>query len=247
MKNIKLISLHIPNLHNAEFGQFITRFFDDFEKTSLTTETDTDFKKLFDKLKDKLLTYNKALEKTRGYEESRKLADLDKVRDADLQALRDSIKPYRNAKKENQKEAYNALKMIFDSYKNVADEPYEKETNKINTLISNLKSEKFSSHVASLKIGDFVDELELSNNNFNTIFGKRSFEILQQETYDIKSLRKEMNELYRKISLYALIMAEVREAEFYIKALEVINNSRKYYADMLAIRGGKNKGSATPQ
>ena len=47
MKKEKLINLDLARLHNAEFKQFLVRFFEDFGKTDLKLETDADFKVLF--------------------------------------------------------------------------------------------------------------------------------------------------------------------------------------------------------
>lgn len=241
MKNQKLTPLHLPTLHNAEFGQFISRFFEDFKGASLVATKDEDFNTMFEQLKAQIPTYNKALEQIRESEETNKIATLDRVRDADLQALRDSIKPYRNAKTDQKKQAYNALKIILDEYKDVARDSYEQETMKLNTLIATLKNDANQPHLSLLKITDFLTELEQSNTEFNEVFAKRSAQNLQKETYDVKALRKQMTELYRKLSNYIVTLAGIKQDEFYKKVLDTFNNSRKYYADTLAIRGGKKK------
>lgn len=242
MKNFKLTPIYLQGLHHAEFGQFITRLFEDFSQSGLSIDTDADFKLLFESLKQKNPTYGKALEQIRENENTKKIAELDKVRDDDFTALRDSIKPYRNAKKEQQKQAYNALKIVFDEYKNIVDLNYEAETKKINTLISVLKSTEHQPHISALKIGDFVEELEKSNTEFDTLFAQRSAQNIAKESYDTKALRREMTEIYRKLCVYTETLANIKQDEFYKKALEVINNSRKYYADLLAKRSGKKQG-----
>ncbi len=245
MEKQKLIPIHLQGLHRVEFGQFLSRFFEDFQKTSLDESTDSDFKMLFDELKAKTPTYNKALERVRANEESKKIAELDKIRDLDVIALKDSIKPYRNAKTDAQKEAYNALKIVLDTHKNISKETYEKQTNRINILISTLKADKYPSHIANLKIEYFVNELEKSNKEFNDVFANRSFQNLQKESFDVKSLRKELTDIYRKLCNYVHTLADIKQDEFYKKTLDVINNSRKYYSDMLSIRAGKNSKEKT--
>lgn len=235
----KLISLDLQSLHQPEFGQFIIRFFEDFEKTALPTDVDVDLKLLFDYLKAQIPTYNKALEQIRANEESKKIAELDRIRDADVQALKDSIKPYRAAKNTAQKDAYIALKIVLDAYKNIFKEGYEKQTNQINNLVSTLQSDKYSSHVAVLKVGVFVEELDKSNKAFNNLFAHRSFLNLQKETYNIRELRKDMTTVYRKMAKYIEVLADVKQDDYYKKVLDVVNNSRKYYADVLAVRGGR--------
>lgn len=242
MKNLKLETIHLPSLHHAEFGQFIDRFFDDVQKNGLNTDTDADFKSLYDALKAKNPTYSKALEQIRENENTQKIAELDKERDNDFQALKDSIKPYRNAKRDNQKQAYNTLKIVLDEYKNVASLSYEEETKKLESLISLLKGSEYQSAVTTLKIGDFLADLETSNKAFDTLFAQRSAQNIGKETFNTRALRKEMTEIYRKLCVYTETLANIKQDDFYKKALEIINNSRKYYADTLAKRGGVSKG-----
>ncbi len=236
MSKLKLITFNLQNLHNAEFKQFFTRFFEDFDKTGLSTETDPDFKALFDNLKAKIPTLDKASQQIRANEETKKLAQLDRVRDYDMQALRDSIRPYKNAKTEAKQAAYSALKTVLDKYKEVTKDTYEEETSELATLIATLRSEENKKHVGELSIKNFIDELETSNNQFNELFSHRSFQVLQKETFSIRTLRKEISEIYQSLCNYVVTLANIKQDEFYKKVLDVINNSRKYYADVLSRR-----------
>ena len=231
MKKAKLTPIYLQGLHHAEFGQFIDRFINDFSEANLDLNTDTDFKTIFEGLKAKTPAYNKALMQIRENENTKKIAELDKERDNDFQALKDSIKPYRNAKKTPQIKAYNTLKILLDEYKNIATLSYEEETKKISSLLSSLKSSDYQPHITTLKIEEFTSELEKSNTAFNTLFGK--------ESYDTKALRKEITDIYRKLTNYIIALVEIKTDPFYRKTLEVINNSRKYYADTLAKRNGQ--------
>lgn len=242
MKKLKLVSIDPQSLHHAEFGQFIARFFEDFAQSNLNADTDADFKLLFEQLKAKNPTYGKALEQIRENENSQKIAELDRERDNDFQALKDSIKPYKNAKKDEQKQAYNTLKIVFDEYKNVASLSYEEETKKLSTLIAVLKSADNQPHISALRILEFLAELEKSNTAFDTLFAQRSAQNISKETYNTKALRREMTEIYRKLCVYTETLANIKQDDFYKKALEIINNSRKYYADTLAKRRGVSKG-----
>ncbi len=161
-----------------------------------------------------------------------------------MQALKDSIKPYRNAKTEAKQKAYHAIKLVLDGYKDVIKDTYEEETNRVKTLISTLKSAQYQAQVETLKIGEFLGELETSNTAFNELFSHRSLKDLQKEVYSVKGLRKELTDIYQKLSAYINANAQVKSDEFFVKTLEVLNNSRKYYADVLARRKAGGKPSA---
>ena len=236
MKKYSLVRLDLFRVKNAEFKQFLTRLFEDFQGSGLSLDTDEVLKNLFKSLKSKSDTYAKALEQVRAKEESKKISELNKVRNADFQALKDSIKPYKNAKTENQQKAYHALKLVFDNYKGVVQDSYEGRTSRLHTLISQLRSNEYSDDVDTLYIVGFVNELEKSNTAFNEIFNKRSLQSLQKETLSVKEIRKELTDIYQNTANYILAVTNVKEDPFYTKTLEVLNNSRKYYADMLARR-----------
>lgn len=239
MKKTKLQPIYLQGLHHAEFGQFITRFFEDFSRTDLNKEEDSDFNELYERLKAQLPTYNKAMEQIHASQESKNIADLDKVRDADLQALKDSIKPYKKGKTEAIINAYNALKLVFDQHKGTRRMSYEAQTNRINTLIAVLETDEYKSPISLLRISDFIDELKKSNQEFDKLFAKRSFNKLKKETYNVRELRKQLTDDYRKMAYYVDALAQVKQGDFYPKVLDVINNTRKYYGDMISVRTGR--------
>ncbi|MGP1500602.1 MAG: DUF6261 family protein [Bergeyella cardium] len=237
MKTPKLQKLLLTKLQNAEFAQFITRLLEDVSKANLDLNQDLNAKGLLDTIKSQSETYDKALMQVYANDESKKIAELDKIRDADLQSLKDSIKPYRTAKKEAEQKAYHSLKILFNQYKNLAKESYEEETKKLSILISQLKSDDYKNSVKELGIGKFVTEVETSNEAFDKLFSKRSSSALKKETYNTKKQRQELAETYRKFFSYIAVLAEVRDEPYYKSFLAVINNSRKYYADLLAKKG----------
>lgn len=246
MEKLKLHSLYIQGLRHAEFGQFIIRFYEDFGKTTLDASHDADFKTIFDALQSKITTYNKALDQIRASEESKKIAEADRSRDADIQALKDSIKPYRNAKNETEKNAYAAIKIVLDQYKGVENSAYEEETIKINTLVTKLQSSEYTAHITALGISKFITQLYASNIAFNDLFAHRSYQTSQKETYDVKALRKIMTSDYSTLVNYILALANVKTDNFYKEVLAVINNSRKYFSDVLARRNGTPTDTTTP-
>ena len=238
MEKLKITPLDVAKLHHAEFGQFIIRLIEDFGKTSLDANTDADFKAMYDGLQAQIPTYNSALEQIRASEESKKIAEADQVRDSDVQALKDSIKPYRSAKTQAEKDAYTAVKIVLDQFKGVETNSYEEETNKLNLLTTKLLSADYSAALTTLGIKKFVEHLLASNTAFNDLFAHRSYQTSQKVTYNVKALRKTMLDDYSKMINYIVAMANVKSDAFYKSVLDVINNSRKYFSDVLARRAG---------
>lgn len=144
MNTSTLSSLHLNGLQNAEFGQLIVRFFEDFNSSSLDVNADLDFKKLYDALQLQIPTYNAALDQVRASEESKQIAEFDHTRDLDVKALRDSLRPYRNSRIQSEIDAYTVLNLLISEYKDVENESYESETNKLNSLIARLQSSDYT-------------------------------------------------------------------------------------------------------
>lgn len=236
MKKVKLSPLNVNRLRHAEFGQLIVRFFEDFANANLNAETDSDFKTVFDALKSNITTFNAALDQVSASEETKKIADADKERDADFQALKTAIKPYRNAKAEEDKTAYQSLTILFSEYKGVEATSYEEETNRLNNLLARLNAEPYKAHIATLSITKFVGYLSESNKAFNDIFSQRSHHTSQKIVYDVKTLRKTLADDYRKMITYIVSLAEMKQDTFYKDTLNIINNGRKYFDDIILAR-----------
>ena len=237
----KLIALNISRLHHAEFGQFIVRFFEDFSSSTLDVNADPDFKRMFNTIQSQVPTFNSALDQIRASEESIKIAEADTIRDADLQALKDAIKPYRNAKSQAEKDAYIAIKLLLSQYKNVQHASFEEETNRLNMLVEKLLSSEYSFHVSALSIVKFANHLSDSNAAFNNIFARRSYQASQKQAYDVKALRKTLTHDYKQMANYIATLANVKSDPFYTDVLALMNNGRAYLSGIVLSRRNGNK------
>ena len=117
MEKLKNHTARCCQTSSRRIHQFIIRLIEDFGKTSLDANTDADFKAMYDGLQAQIPTYNSALEQIRASEESKKIAEADQMRDSDVQALKDSIKPYRSAKTQAEKDALYGCKIVLDQFK----------------------------------------------------------------------------------------------------------------------------------
>ncbi|MGV3312309.1 DUF6261 family protein [Streptococcus suis] len=233
----KLQSLPINSLRHPEVAQFLTRFLDDLDKKGLVASKEDVIEKLLTGIRTNLPSFQQSLEQVRASEKSLSISEADELRDADLQALRDSIKPYRVSKREAEKSAYASLKLLFEQYKDTAKANYEQETALLTSLLDKLKT-SYSDQISALGVDKFVANLEESHREFETRFASRSQESLTKVSYDVKALRKAVLAPYQDLTEYVAIMVKVKDDAIYQDLLEVLNNSRKYYADILSRRKG---------
>lgn len=241
MKKHKLVSLDINRLHNAEFAQFINRLFEDLEKSEISTETDPDLKNKLGVLKTNISELNSALISVHSNDDSKKLALLDSYRGHDLKALRDALKAYKNTRIESEQESYKAIFTILNLYKGVEQNNYEEQTIRVKTLVKSLEDPEMLRHLDNLRIKEFLFRLEDSNTEFNKLFANRSYQKSQKVRVNIKDLRQKISEEYRTLSNYILALSNIRSANYYASILQIVNNGRNYFADILARRDGFNK------
>lgn len=239
----KLINVDLQRLHHAEFGQLIVRFVEDFSTSSLDANTDTDFKRLLAVIKAQIPMYIAALDQISS-EETTAISEADTVRDADLQALRDAVKPYRYAKTQTEKDSYSTIKLLLDQYKKVQHASYEEETTKLNVLVEKLLSPEYSFQISALSIVKFANHLSDSNTEFNKIFAECSHMMSQKQMYDIKAIRKNLTHDYRQMENYIATLANVKSDPFYNDVLAILNNGRTYFSTVVLSRRN-NKRSLT--
>ncbi len=242
---MKLVPIITSLLHNLESGQFLRRFFLDFEGTGLAIGFDPEFKLIYTDLEEQLPTYLAALAQVVAQAESELLLQLDVRRDRKITAVRGAWNNYRDTDVVAKKEAYNQLKPLINTYKNLATENYEAESLGIDNYIAGLKSTEHLPLVQLLNMIEQIDELEAANNLFKTTFNNRSNTTVSTVVYNTKLLKKNIFTTYKELAKYCLTMANRRTpSPYFVTALEAINNGRSYYANIIAHRNGN--GGTTP-
>lgn len=236
MKNLKLTTIHLPSLKNAEFAQLLVRFFEDFEKSGLDIETDADFKKLFEEIKAKKPIFDEAIDQVRGNADSTKILQAHKERKFSLKSFKSALNAYKYSSNQKEKDAYTSINLLLAEYKGVENEGYEQVTYRFANLTERLQNEEYKNQVKELSLAKFITNLSEANRHFNELFANRSSQSLKKPTYNVKELRKEITTIYKDLSDYIYILARVRDDEFFVKLLGVVNNGRKYFDDMIIAR-----------
>lgn len=243
-----LEKLNTARLHNLESGQFLTRFFTDFESTGLQANTDIEFEAIYTDLQNQLPTYLAALAQISAKEESEQLLSLDAVRDRKIGALRMAWKVFQNTDNPSKMAAYEKLTVIMNAYKSLASENYEAETLGINNLLATLQLPENFAAVQLLNMEEHLTALQNANALFEAKFSARSSNSISTETYDTKMLRKNIFTTYNELCNYVWAMAKRRNTiPFFGTVLTSINNGRAYFANIIATRKGIAQNKATKE
>ncbi|MDR2584601.1 MAG: DUF6261 family protein, partial [Fibromonadaceae bacterium] len=154
-----------------------------------------------------------------------KIHEADKARDEIYIAIAEIIAANLRHFNPAVRQAAERLKILIDTYGNVANKPLNEETSAIYNILQELKG-KYVADAASIDITQWVAELENRNKTFEALVKER-FDETAARTTDIvmKQARAQLDEVYRTIveRINALAVVEgVTAYEAFIKTLNAV-------------------------
>jgi hypothetical protein len=234
--NYKLEPLTISALTNMEAGQLMIRHQSDLNTIDASLLTDVPYNNYLQKIGNQTELYFNALAQVQKNEETEKIGLADDARDKAITAFNLALKLHASADDPAEAEASRSLRILFDTYKNLAKLNYEAESLAIDKLVSILNSEAYSEKISYLHMGKYVTRLSETNTTFKNLFSGRMVTTAMTETYDMKVIRKELQDKYSDFADYVLAMAKATENQLFVTALNLLNAARKYYTDQMISR-----------
>ncbi len=235
---MKLYPLNLFRIPYLDSGQFIVRYITDFSNAGIDPTTDPDFKALHTALVAQSPGYNLALMQVRAQAETIELIGLDQGRDKKLTTLRRALSVFEHTDDAAEKAAYEVVKIVLRTYKDIEKANYEAESLGVDNLIAELRNADHLPAVQTLEVENHITNLETANTNFKNKFNTRSTDTISTVVYDTKALRKNILDTYKELAEYVLVIAKRRNTPYYIDILTVINNGREYFANILARHNG---------
>jgi electron transfer flavoprotein alpha subunit len=241
-----LHKLRVAALTHLEAGQLIKSSIKDLETQGIKTTTDRHIAKYVQKLKDDTVLYDKGLLQIQKNEETEELVRLDRIRDLSVGAYNKQLDVFENTRNANKLAAYKSLEIVANKFKDLVNLNYEAESNAIDNLLQELASPTHAPHIATLNMGEFVEDIQQTNEAFKLKFSQRSAHISSTEIFNMKLIRKATFENYNKYIQYVESLSNVDTGnDYYKKILNIINQNRKYHSDILARRQGRNDNPAS--
>lgn len=238
--------LTTSTLTNLEAGQLIRRHLTDWGTIEAALKTNAPLNKYFQALTAKVEVYEKAIIQVRKSEETEKIVNADAARDKAITAFSLALKLYAASDNDGELEASRSLGILFGTYKNLAKMNYEAETLALDKLTSELNSAAYKSKVDALNMGKYVTRMIDTNAAFKALFSGRIVETATTETYNLKTIRLEIQATYSEMCDYVLAMAKALNTPLFETTLNVLNTARKYYADLVARRATKKTETEKP-
>jgi gas vesicle protein len=179
-----------------------------------------------------------AMQKIRKSAHTAKLQAADKYRDEIWRGLVDAVKSALNHFNSSVRDAATTLKIVCDTYGNIAKKTLDDETGAIYNIIQDMRG-KYAAEVAALGLTDWVNELEKANEAFRALMKERYDETAEKTTLTMKDVRVKIDEAYdaivERINAAIIIEGEDNYREFVTK----LNVLIKRYADIQAQRKGR--------
>lgn len=231
-KNLEPLSPSV--LTNMEFGQLINRHESDLSTIDPTLITDEPYKNYLIEIHAQKEIYQNALAQVRKNEETERILIADKERDQAVSAFNLALKLHASSDNGEEVEVARILRILFGNYKNLAKLNFESESLAIDKLTGELQSPAYSVKIDMLHMTKYVTRLVDTNANFKTLFGSRMVGNAMTETYNMKTIRTNLQEIYGEFCFYVTAMANALDTPLFNISLDLINTARKYYADQLA-------------
>jgi len=219
---MKISSIHLNNMRNDAHFQFHTEFRDlVVQQNPLTLKVKPQFDSylpLYNRVDD-------ALKKIVKSEFTAKIHEADKARDEIYLGIVETNTAALRHFNPAVRQAAERLKILFDTYGNVANKPLNEETSAIYNILQELKG-KYTADVESVGLTQWVAELETRNQTFEGLVKER-FDETAARTTDIvmKQARAQLDEAYKTIveRINALAVVEgVAAYEPFIKTLGAV-------------------------
>ena len=238
---MKINKIHTIHLRNDEHFQFHTEFRD------LVTKETPQKLKVQGQFEGYLPLYGRvdeALKKINKSSITTQLQEADKARDDIFLGMVDMAKAALRHFNPTVREAANRLKVVFDTYGNVAVKPLNEQTSAVYNLVQELQG-KYASDSETIGITQWAVELQARNNVFSGLMKERFDETASKCDIVLSEARVELDQSYFAIreKINALVIVE-GEADYgnFVRTLNAV--VAKYTAILNARQGKRGKKEA---
>ena len=237
---MKILKFTIGKMQNMEHFQFMTEFYNLILKFNPTSLKIAKFFAVFAALFAREDVCFKLLQKS-SYTELMSIAD--QKRDRLFSGLSDLVSSALKHFSEEVVAAAKRLKILFDTYGNLAKLGDNKETSGVKNLIQDLEG-RFAADLELIGGTAWVAELKASNEAFEELVNARYDEATEKPEDRMKDIRVEIDEVYRDITMaieaFGKLTDTPAEITRYKGFIDKLNVIIKDYKDRIAQRDGTN-------
>jgi hypothetical protein len=235
---MKINSIEFPRFRNDEHFQFGTEFRDlvnRFGAQALKCEA------RFNLFLDSYAKEDEALKKIRKSAITDDIREADSRRDRIFSGLASANKTALKHFMPDVQQAAKRLKVLFDTYGNLAKKPLNEQTSGVYNLLQDLRGDVYAGDAATAGLTAWIKELETANAAFDNLVKGRYEEAFNRTDLVLREVRLELDERYRSIIALITALVEIEGETDYADFIRVLNLIIDKYNNILAARIGRNK------
>ena len=166
------------------------------------------------------------------------IQEADRYRDEIFSGMADANRTALKHYNEAVRQAAKKLKIVFDTYGNIARKPLDEETSAIYNILQDL-NEKYHAEAIAAGLTGWMSELQNANAQFQNLMTARYDEATAKTALKLKEVRVQVDEAYRKITERINAAIIIEGAGSYAEFVNSLNTIIKRYADIMAQQKGK--------
>jgi len=232
---VKINKIYAYNLRNDAHFQFFTEVLNLFGKEGAVRQK---VASLYEAWLPHYEREDTALKKIVKSAKTAQIQEADRARDEIYTGMVESNTAALKHFDENVRSGATRLKIVFDTYGDVARKPLNEETSAIYNILQELKG-KYASDVALVGISGWVSELEARNNAFAELMRDRFDETASRTDIVLKEARVEVDNAYFAIRERINALVVVEGVSVYENFIRTLNAVIAKYALLGKSKGGK--------
>jgi len=236
---MQINKIDLTKMRNDEHFQFITEFknavnkYGGAEKLKIQSQY-TQFLTLY-------VQEDEAFKKIVKSAITEEIQAADKYRDRIFRGMADMVKVALNHFDEGVLAAGKRLKILFDTYGNLAQKPLNEETSAVYNILQDLNN-VYKNDAAKINILDWMGELQAANEKFSQLVENRYEESAMKTDLVLKEVRTQVDTVYKsmteRINAYVVVQEKDDETPF-VEFIKFFNAIIEKYANLIAQRYGK--------
>lgn len=234
---MKIKDFQLSRLRNGEHFQLHTDFKNLVEKY---TAEKLSIKKQFEIYLQLYAHEDEVLEKIRKSAITQQISDADALRDTTFKGLIEVVGAAQKHFNAEVREAARKVQILIDAYKDIVKLPYNEETAKIYNLTQELQT-IYANDITTMKIADWVKELETNNKQFDSLMNQRYEEQFSKTTTNSREIRSQIDACYKMLTDIINTFFIVNPQPEYNDFIEELNLRIDYYNNTLAQRQGRSE------
>ena len=232
---MKIKGLSQSKMRNDEYFQYHTEFIE------LVNRAGADNLKIEPQFETYMPLYaqvDEALMKIMKSAYTAKIQEADKRRDKVFRGLVDKCRAAEKHFRPEAQQAAEKLKILFNTYGNLAKRPLNEQTSGVYNLLQELEG-RFADDIRAVGVEEWVAELKDANNAFVELYRQRFDETTERTDIVLRKARTALDAAYRTIieRINALVIVEGEER--WIDFIRSLNTVIDKYATIIKQRTGR--------